>query len=272
MVFNYILIFFPFAVIVLCMTLNLLTNINKKLLNKVFYFINLIWMVVFVIHYKDYIISARILRDYHTWNKEVYNIAFTIITLIGSFKFLEYTFFKSINIKKISFKGMEIDVADVEEFKKLESMGQERYKAAANAIKVQNRLIADMSKYIKSQELEPSILYEKLMKKYGNLRKGVKVNCFDFNGSGIDKMSKYYAIDIERVTSMMCVLKDYGVYLCEHGKLKKMFVLVDTKFTPDDLIVVLEGNETIVGEQLIILNIIDILDLYLRLEVEEIEI
>jgi hypothetical protein len=193
------------------------------------------------------------------------------IILIIVIKFMEITFFSTINIKKFSFKGMEMTVDDMKEFRDISRMGKDNYKISANVVKAQNRIICEMENYIESQEFYPPILYENLVAKYENIRKDVKIRCFDDNVEGLKKMAENNKLEIEKLTHIMCTLKEYGVCICKEKCGKRIYALIDTKFTPDDMIVVIAGKNTINGEHLIVRNIVSILDLHLRIEVERIE-
>ncbi|PAB60491.1 hypothetical protein [Anaeromicrobium sediminis] len=271
MIARYILIFFPFITILLSMYLMYFTDMWKRTISRIYYFLNLIWITIFLMNFHEPICSADLLIKYNTWDREIFNVGAVAILLILAIKFMEITFFSTINIKKFSFKGMEMTVDDMKEFKHISRLGKDNHKISANVVKAQNRIICEMEKYIESQEFYPPILYENLVAKYQNLRKDVKIRCFDDNTEGLRKMAQTNKLEIEKLTHIMCTLKEHGVCICKTKCGKKIYGLIDTKFTPDDMIVVIEGSNTINGEHLIVRNIIGILDLHLHIEVERME-
>ncbi|WDV46240.1 hypothetical protein PV797_00755 [Clostridiaceae bacterium M8S5] len=252
---------------------NIPVDYDIKFIRRIYYCYSLVWIIVFNIMFYDIIKTVQIIRVSAIMSTQFAVNVFIVSTVlfIGCLIW-EYLFISCKSIRIFRFKNLALKL-EREEREKIKSIAyygrfvkreKDTLYAVLNAMLEMEEYI---NQYIKEEDLSPYVCYEKILKEYKSKRKNIDVNVYYENTSQFDLMKRQLGLTEHQLSSIICTMNIFG-FCSKDGFRKKDYIFgkIETKYLPENIIVVLRSKHLIDKEFLILFDIINYFELRLELE------
>lgn len=276
-IFTYCLMIIPIA----AFTFHILANIfkykwyerlSKKVIRMLYYLIMLIWFVSVFLIYNKKILAIGIFKEYVVINREACNVllyilAALIITLIWDMLFISCK-----SIKSLKYKDTEISLEEAEDIKQATIAKNQDIEFLYEIIRIKYVLICEMENYVDNLDFFDENMYITLMKKYAEMRKAKRFECFHYDFDGLKRFREKYRYTEADFSKVMFNLDFNGVCVPESKDEHIFYAVIKTMYSEKDLIITLHSGRILFDEHLIIQNIITVMDLYVTIRCKDVEL
>lgn len=244
-------------------------DFDIKLTRRLYYIFTIVHIYFFIVLFHKEISCLNILKMPHSTSSTLDYIAISSIIFILSM-FWESVFISCRSFSNIKFKDVEITMEELSQAKYTDTFQEKQINNLYSVLNAKIKMLKYVDYYIREKELSPETIYFDVLGEYPKKRKNAKVNVFYQNDDGLALMQKKMRINQEVLSSLLYSLGLYGFCSPKDFRTKDyIFTLIKTKYTEDDIIVVLQGDFLIDKEHLILINIIHYLELKIDFEISQ---
>lgn len=246
---------------------------DNKFVKRIYYCYSILWIIVFNILFYDVIKTIEIISiSLVKTTQYAVNVCFVSALIFIGFLIWEYIFISCKSVRIFRFKNLAVKL-EKEEREKISNIAyygrfvkreKDTLYAVLNALLEMEEYI---NQYILQEDLSPYVCYANILKEYKKKRKNIDVLVFYENTNQMELMRKKLNLTEQQISAIMCSVNIYG--FCSQDGYKNrdyIFGKIETKFHPENIIVVLKSKHLIDKEFLILIDIINYFELKLELE------
>lgn len=232
----------------------------------------LIWSIsVFKIYYQE-ILAISLFKEYNNINKSVLNsLIFFAVTFIATLIW-DVMFISCKSIKSLKYRNTEISLEEAEDIKQATIVKNEDIEFLYDILKIKYILICEMEDYVEELDSYDENMYVNLMRKYAEMRKAKRFECFSYNFEGLKRFREKYRYTEAEFSKIMFILDFNGVCILDKEDEHIFYAIIKTMYSEEDIIITLHSLRLLIDEHLIIQNIVTILDLYVTIKCRDLEI
>ena len=244
---------------------------SKKVIRMLYYLLMLIWSVSIFFIYNKEILAIRLFNEYiinrKVCNVLVYFAAALILTLIWDILFISCK-----SIKSLKYRNTEISLEEAEDIKQATIAKNQDIEFLYDILRIKYVLICEMKDYVDNLDIFDENMYMTLMRKYAELRKAKRFECFHYNFDGLKKFREKYRYTEADFSKIMFNLDFNGVCIPDNKDDHIFYAIIKTMYSEQDLIITLHSGRILFDEHLIIQNIVTVLDLYVTIKCRDLEL
>lgn len=242
-------------------------DFDLKLTRRIYYLLAVLYIVGLVFFFNDTIKSIDLFKLGNTTLNYIINIAFIFI----GFVIWEYIFISCRSFKTIKLKDTELTFDDLTSTKYVDSLQEKEKENLYAVLNAKIKMVKYIDDYISNRKFNRRESYKEILKEYGKNRKNVKIDVYFDNKEEIMRLQKENNITDKELSSVFysinltefCIPKDFR-------KENYIFARLKTKYTEDDIIVVMYGELLIDKENLILAEILNYFETKIELELQKI--
>lgn len=244
---------------------------NAKLVRRIYYLFIILYLFLLLIVFREAISSLSIIRISNV-DKVLLNNIVVIIVLLLIAIIWEYLFISCKTLKNVKFKDVELSFDEQNKIEYTDKLQEKEIKSLDSVINTKINMVKYIDKYAANNELDPAESYEDILKEYGNQRKNIKTCVYFENNTNISLMQKKLRLKNDELSSIMYAINLFGY--CKPKNLKNLdyiFARIKTKYTEDNIIVVLVSDLLVDNENLILLDIVNYFEMIVTINILEME-
>lgn len=262
---------FTFHIIATILKYKWYEQLSKKVIRMLYYLLMLIWSVSIFSIYKNEILALSLFDEYNinrqVCNVSVYFAAAFILTLVWDMLFISCK-----SIKSLKYRSTEISLEEAEDIKQATIAKNQDIEFLYDILRVKYILICEMEDYVDKLKCFDEDMYVTLLKKYAELRKAKRFECFQSNFDGLKDFREKYKYTKADFSKILYNLDFNGVCIPDSKDDYIFYAVIRTTYSEHDLIITLHSGKLLFDEHLIIQNIVTVLDLYVTIKCRDMEI
>lgn len=234
---------------------------DLKLVRRVYYIFIMLYMAVLFLIYRDNIENAVIIRIENVNNLFINFILFLFMAILW-----EYLFISCRTLKNFKFKDIELNVSDLDQVKYVDKTQDKQISYLDSVINAKLEMVKYVDHYVKYSELNPDESYKDIIKEYESKRKNVRV--FAYFENETELMARELKINKNILSSLMYSINLFG-YCIPKGFRKKdyIFAKYHTKYSENDIIIVLNSDFLVDNEHLMLFDTIYYFEVLIALNI-----
>lgn len=237
-----------------------------------YYLLMLIWSVSVFLIYRKEILTINLFEKYINIDKAVCNVLVYFITVFILTLIWDILFISCKSIKSLKYRNTEISLEEAEDIKQATIAKNQDIEFLYDILRIKYILICEMKDYVEGLEIFDINMYVALMKKYAELRKAKRFECFCYNKYGLKKFREKYRYTEADFSKIMYNLDFNGICIPDNKDEYIFYAIIKTMYLEQDLIIILHSGRILLDEHLIIQNIVTVLDLYVTIKCRDLEL
>ncbi len=270
-IFLFFMPFITFCVYTFMSNKKLPQEYNFKLVRRVYYLFIILYIFLILLIFRESISSFNIIK-LSSVDKALLNYVITIIFMLAAAVLWENLFISCKTLKNVKFKDIELSFDEQSKIEYTDKLQEKEIKSLDSVLNAKINMVKYIDKYVASSDLDPTESYKNILKEYENQRKNIRISMYFENDHDITLMQKEIKLKNDEISSIMFAMNLFGY--CKPKKLKNrdyIFARIKTKYTQDDLIIVLVSDFLVDNENLILLDIINYFEVIVTIHILEIE-
>lgn len=238
---------------------------DLKLVRRVYYIFVMLYMAVLFLVYRNNIENTVIIRIENVNNLFINFILFLFMAILW-----EYLFISCRTLKNFKFKDIELDVTDLDQVKYVDKTQDKQISYLDSVINAKLEMVKYVDHYVKHSELNPDESYKDIIKEYESKRKNVRV--FAYFENETELMARDLKINKDILSSLMYSINLFG-YCIPKGFRKKEYIFAKyhTKYSENDIIIVLNSDFLVDNEHLMLFDTIYYFEVMIALNILQAE-
>lgn len=246
-------------------------KLSRKVIRMLYYLLMLIWSIsVFSIYHKE-ILAIQVFKEY-VINRSICNVLLYYATVFIVVLIWDVLFISCKSIKSLKYRSTEISLEEAEDIKQATIVRNQDIEFLYDIIRIKYVLICEMENYVENLDYFDEDMYKTLIRKYADLRKAKRFECFYYDYDGLKRFRDKYRYTEADFSKVMYNLDFNGVCIPENNDKHIFYAIIKTKYSAQDLIITLHSERILLDEHLIIQNIITVMDLYITIKCKDVEL
>ncbi len=240
-------------------------KIDKRIIQKFYYLLALIWLVVYIsTNYQK--INARTIISIEAIDSSVLNYIIIVVSWYIGVWLIDYWFISCKKITSFKVKDVEITVDENEKIEIYKDVNENEVKALYNVLKTKQLVIKFIDKTLGNDDEidveKVKILYQDVFNQYNKARDKIDLYVFWETDNFQNDMLKDIDISGQELGSIMFSIHYVGYCVFENSKRNiVLFSRIETKYTENNIIFALKGDDIINEEHLVLIELINYLEL-----------
>lgn len=238
---------------------------DLKLVRRVYYIFVMLYMAALFLIYHNNLENAVIIRVENVNNLFINFILFLFMAILW-----EYLFISCRTLKNFKFKDIELNVSELDQVKYVDKTQDKQISYLDSVINAKLEMVKYVDNYVKNSELNPDKSYKDIIKEYENKRKNLKI--FTYYENEMEVMTRELNINKDILSSLLYSINLFG-YCIPKGFRKKdyIFAKYKTKYTENDIIIVLNSDFLVDNEHLMLFDTIYYFEVLIELNILQAE-
>lgn len=242
---------------------------NLKLVRRVYYIFVILFVSAVLFIYHDDIEKAIIIQIENISRPYVnYLLIFVISTVIAVI--WDHLFISCRTLKIFKFKDIELDMSEIDQVKYVDKTQDKQISYLDSVLNAKLEMVKYVDKYVENEDLNPDESYKDIIKEYENKRKNIRV--FAYYDDEIELMAKDLSLKTDILSSLLFSISLFGYCIPKEFRKKEyIFAKYKTKYTKNDIIVVLQSDFLVDNEHSMLfdtLNYFEVLIAYNIMQAE----
>lgn len=198
------------------------------------------------------------------------NYSIILFVLIALAIIWDYLFISCKTLANFKFKDIELTINELDQVKYIDNFREKQISSLDAVLNAKLDMIKFVDNYVENNELDPDESYKDILKEYENKRGNIKIHVYFENE--ITSIETELGLKSDQLSAILYSLQMFG--FCnpkEFNNGNYIFAWLKTKYSENDIIVVLISDSLVDKENLMLFDVINYFEVLVSVNILEAE-